>query len=341
MRYTRAESPTGLKTTRHPSSRQMCSTVRDKTRDEDSSASFVKPFSTRSVDGRPRRRAVFESGKTAGERLLLLHRHSSSGPRHYSRGIRVAKDIPQSPTPPGEPSGRIAREVPAESASRTPANPPEDAPRTLHGARRLGLELRKCRGPRRNGTSEDAWTVDRKRRENPTRRSRTKELVRSRTRRKVEKRSVGPLGRQSRDRPGGAVAPGRANETRSPRARIGIDEYARRRTFAAAPPRSEGGAGEGGAVVVEARARDGCGAAGVAGPSSNNAKRNTWAQSARREDKRITGALCQRCRLLSSVDLANRVGDAGAQDATDGRGPIFKISRLVEARLARPRTRIR
>lgn len=27
---------------------------------------------------------------------------------------------------------------------------------------------------------------------------------------------------------------------------------------------------------------------------SNNAKRNTWARSARREDKRITGALCQR-----------------------------------------------
>lgn len=33
---------------------------------------------------------------------------------------------------------------------------------------------------------------------------------------------------------------------------------------------------------------------GLAGPSSNNAKRNTWAQSARREDKRITAALCQR-----------------------------------------------
>lgn len=32
----------------------------------------------------------------------------------------------------------------------------------------------------------------------------------------------------------------------------------------------------------------------TAGPSSNNAKRNTWAQSARREDKRITAALCQR-----------------------------------------------
>lgn len=98
----RVESPTGFKTTtRHPASRQMCSKPRDKTRDD--SSSFVKPFSGwdgREGEGRGRggRRgiAVFETNEISGERHLLLH-SLSGAVCHYSRGIRVAKDIPRFP----------------------------------------------------------------------------------------------------------------------------------------------------------------------------------------------------------------------------------------------------
>lgn len=88
---------------------------------------------------------------------------------------------------------------------------------------------------------------------------------------------------------------------------------------------------------------------------SNNATRNTWARSARREDKRITGALCQRDPLPSHPSAEPRarrptifnailrapvlVTPLGLQDAqslrTDNQFSLLHIN-FRDARLAQP-----
>lgn len=93
----RVESPTGFKTTtRHPASRQMCSTPRDKTRDD--SSSFVKPFSGwDGREGRERGIAVYSKPMKSSVKDTSFCIPCPGPVCHYSRGIRVAKDIPRFP----------------------------------------------------------------------------------------------------------------------------------------------------------------------------------------------------------------------------------------------------
>lgn len=105
--YMRAESPTGFKTIRHPGSRQMCSTARDKTRDDESS--FVKPFS--GWNGAARRQ---ERGGLCSKPMKSPVKDTSfciPSFSHYSRGIRVAKDIP-----PRGPFRKVSKGIPPETS---------------------------------------------------------------------------------------------------------------------------------------------------------------------------------------------------------------------------------